>query len=545
MSNVRFIVFGNSSNRQRALLSLQNQTINIADNVVLSDTLDTCHYGIWSGWTVYLNDNDTVREDYVELLTTRYAEYDVVVPRMTDGKNVFPALGSFNSLTGCPQIFASKLNTCTWLSLSTLENCTITDEYLYYIGGVTVPRTLSELIIKTAKGGENLTLCELLRGGSGVSLFVYGVGVESFMSPCLEYWVCILTNANIRVTRITSLLDVVPGTTLLAYSNMLHDQQYVKRWPMIVMHTEPLLNKSKRYDTIFNDADLVLEYNMAGPGMFFPHMFYAQKYYVPITDSKQKNSALFAGDLSGYLWRQNTLESLKTVGIDVSIMVHKTHAEMICKLAYSQLAPLVPRQHDNVVEMHRLASIICAGTPVVAIYEQMKGNVPHIMLLSDVVTFTSNIPSFIKKCGELVNLNLYNVRTRNRTWWLKQNLNILLNNVLLKDYVPSGKYVLKYRGLNIVKNKQKVKAKMKVKMKVKKMKVKTMKVKTKATIKVKTMKVKTIKVKTMKVKTMKVKTPIKVKTMKVKTPIKVKTKAKMKVKTKVKTRFRPKIRNKK
>ena len=247
---IRIILFGNGGvNRQRALSSIQHQTVR-ASKIIFTYTLESYRYEHFDGWTTYLNDNDTIREDYIELLTTRYADYDAVIFRMTDGKNVFPALGSEILTVECSPLFACKINgKQTFDSLKTLKH-TVSDEVVYYIGGVTVPRSLSELIIKTAKHGELATFRNLIKGG--ISLLSYPK--EYLMNPCVDFWEESLLKAGIKVTRITSVFNVSPYTTLLAFTNMLFDfHRYVialKNWPMIVINTEPRDSAPKDYFTI-------------------------------------------------------------------------------------------------------------------------------------------------------------------------------------------------------------------------------------------------------------------------------------------------------
>ena len=160
---IRFVLFGNGVNRRRALASVRNQTVRVSQ-VIFTETLESYRDDSTSGWTVFLDDNDTIREDYVELLTTKYAGYDTVIPRMTDGKVVFPPIGT--SSPGNDQ------------------NYTITDEIIYYIGGVTVPRSLTDLIIQTAKRGELATFYSLVR--PGISLL--SMSEAYLMNPCVDFW---------------------------------------------------------------------------------------------------------------------------------------------------------------------------------------------------------------------------------------------------------------------------------------------------------------------------------------------------------------------
>ena len=407
----------------------------------------------WGGWTAFLDDDDSIREDYVELLLTKYSKYDIVIFRMVGGKTVFPPIGNDDLIYGRVGIsFAfntSKFDNVLFEKNSHMEDYellvrlvtpsvkfVVTDEIVYYIGNTLVPRTIADLVINNSTTTNLLILYKLLRGGSGVSILIMPPGKFDIMGACTSFLVDSLTMAGIKTTIITSLSAVVDGTTLLTYLNTLEDgygwlPQH-KKYPIIVINTEPKMDFSRADRHNLKMADLVLEYDMSCPGngLFLPAMFFGseqeKKEKAPL-----KYTAGFAGTELGI--RKHLFDFLCESGICVTNF--NGSLDYITKLSESKLAPMIPRC-KNGIEVHRLASIISAGCPrVVYYYPHLTSNVQFMALLSDVITFAQTEDYFVIKCADALKEDHEMRRAKDAAWWERQRIPYLFSDIL--EYVDS------------------------------------------------------------------------------------------------------------
>lgn len=464
MVPVRFIIKATkATNLGRVITSLKNQTVQdfVVDVISLKGGVPSTFVGnekyravadittlpSFSGWTSIVGENDTIREDFVELLLERYSKHDIVIFRMTDGRLTYPKIGSNNLIkTNLKNLsFASKLkftnNDFTTLSnlISPGIDFAVTDEILYYIGGVQLPRTISELIISKAAYNDLATFYRLIRGGSGISLLSARPNTPSrLMSPCISYLEEALAVADIPVTVITSLIDVVPGTTLLVYLNILVEHgplsSYATQFPIIIMNTEPReMYRTLRDIENLQAADLVLEYDISEVGLFFPHMFFGSSKY--LTEKlNQRYDAIFYGSMSNT--RKYLFNYMRECGLGVTNpqIDERSNLEYINKISESKLAPMIPRCRNG-IEIHRLSSIICAGCPRVIYYYPYTEN-RFMTLLSDVVTFSDTPDDFVIKCKDALKYeDLIKKRERDVRWWNTQRLRYLFSDIL--NYVEN------------------------------------------------------------------------------------------------------------
>lgn len=464
MVPVRFIIKATkATNLGRVITSLKNQTVQdfVVDVIFLKGSVPATFVGnekyravadittlsSFYGWTSIVGEDDTIREDFVELLLERYSKHDIVIFRMTDGRLTYPKIGSNNLIkTNLKNLsFASKLkftnNDFTTLSnlISPGIDFAVTDEILYYIGGVQLPRTISELIISKATYNDLATFYRLVRGGSGISLLTVDTSsVGKMMLPCVSYLEEALAVADIPVTLITSLTDVVPGTTLLAYSNILlfgHGSlsSYVTKFPIIIMCTEPReMCRTLRDIENLQAADLVLEYDISEVGLFFPHMFFGSSKYLTEKSEEIKHDVKFYGNMCNI--RDYLFNYMRNCGLDVTTSGFDEEV-YVSELSKSKLAPLIPR-FRNGIEIHRLSSIICAGCPRV-IYYYPYGENQFMVLLSDVVTFSDTPDDFVIKCKDALKYeDLIKKRERDVRWWNTQRLRYLFSDIL--NYVENN-----------------------------------------------------------------------------------------------------------
>ena len=163
-------------------------------------------------------------------------------------------------------------------------------------------------------------------------------------------------------------------------------------------------------------------------------MFFASKYFINLPTNTKINTihsknASFVGNLTPS--RKKIVDLVKNAGICVEVVVEKSQTDLINVLSdASCFTLLIPRTYGNIVEIHRLASIICASTPAVAIYKNISSSIPYLTLLSDVLTITSSDEYFVKKCIEFTQTNLDDKIQHNIKWWEKQQVTNIVSDIL-------------------------------------------------------------------------------------------------------------------
>ena len=476
---VQFIIGDDSKHITRNSIKKQQDTNYIIRNA--DSKIEKQH----SGWTVFLTENETIPSNFINLLNTRYATFDVVICRTMIKNTVFPSIGT-DDVTGNERyafksalLFNNNSLEQEKILLKQLirqhNNYIVTDEVMCFLNACH-PTTMFDLVVSLAKKEHLSTFCTLLR--RGVSLLISQYIKRNIMKPCEEYWVDALRNANIKVTPIFDLDSVVEGTTLLAYANVLDlffpPLKLKKKWPVIIMNTEPRsVVLTKKYVENLEISDLVLEYDNTEPGLFFPHMCFSKKYNTDSKHTKKRTSktALLIGIRASV--RNNALTYLSKNKIDAKIVSNLDTSQAISTLSMVGAPMLIPRTKESLIEFHRISSIAAANRRAVALYKNLsEKHTPILVLLSNVISFSKTEDNFAKKIKKMFELH---DDAYVKKWWDEQDLHNIIKNILRVDphskitnttnkYIGTKKYGFE---LSSFKDKMKAKAKAKAKAKMK------------------------------------------------------------------------------
>ena len=266
---------------------------------------------------------------------------------------------------------------------------------------------------------------------------------RDMMQPCYEYMTTVLQNAGVAVRHVVfSDVSGIKKELFMSFANIwvLGRNKLpltVKKTPWIALQTEHPFHRVGRlpaYIRYLQHCDQVWDFGLrffrGTRSIFFPHMLYPKSYMIDVPTSFAKDVG-FAGKLEPV--RMRILKKVK--GSMQLIRRSRNGRELVQKLGLAAVCPMISRQRGN-FELHRFASLISAGTRIVA--EHVPGNEKVEALFAEAVDFVPN-QQMSSKINECVIENRLGIRSEiqegkrraeARQWFIAQEHEYLLKQIM-------------------------------------------------------------------------------------------------------------------